>query len=125
CYARFTGWRANSLKQNNHGVNIFQSLITPKVQVPNLAKRPALVARPFLSAVISAPLAIFIFNFEVPYELAGLGLNSMIAPLNILVNQGIGIFVMYLFIGVCLPAVISVGVYQLLERQGKVIVDDR
>ncbi|MBU5466232.1 PTS sugar transporter subunit IIC [Virgibacillus sp. MSJ-26] len=124
CTAQFAGWTAMSFKQNELGANIAQSLITPKVQVPNLVKRPALVAGPFLSAVICAPLAIFIFNFEVPYELAGLGLNSMIAPLNILVNQGIGIFVMYLFIGVCLPAVISVGVYQLLERQGKVIVGD-
>lgn len=124
CTAQFAGWTAMSFRQNDLGANIAQSLLTPKVQVPNLVKNPKLVAGPFLSAIICAPLAILIFDFQVPYELAGLGLNSLIAPLNILVNNGAGVFVMYLFIGVFLPAVISVGVYQLLERSGKATIGD-
>lgn len=43
------------------------------------------------------------FHFEVPYALAGLGLNSFIAPLNILANQGVIVLMMYIVLGVILP----------------------
>ncbi|RLL40392.1 PTS sugar transporter subunit IIC [Oceanobacillus piezotolerans] len=118
CTAQFAGWTAMSFRQNDIGANIAQSFLTPKVQVPNLVKNPRLVIGPFLSSLICAPIAILIFNFEVPYTLAGLGLNSFIAPLNILANQGIGVFVMYLVIGVVVPAVISVVTYQALKQKG-------
>src|SRR5699024_11558714 len=52
CSAQFAGWTAMSFIQNELGSNIAQLLITPKVHVPNFVKRPALVAGPFLSAVI-------------------------------------------------------------------------
>ncbi|WP_249872627.1 PTS transporter subunit IIC [Oceanobacillus saliphilus] len=118
CTAQFAGWTAMSLKQNDAGANIAQSFLTPKVQVPNLVKNPRLVAGPFLSSIICAPIAILIFDFQVPYELAGLGLNSFIAPINILANQGPGVMLMYLVVGVIAPAIISVVVYQALKLKG-------
>lgn len=118
CTAQFAGWTAMSFRQNDIGANIAQSFLTPKVQVPNLVKNPRLVVGPFLSAIICAPIAIMLFNFQVPYELAGLGLNSFIAPLNILANQGIGVLAMYLVIGVVVPAVISVATYKAFQLKG-------
>lgn len=118
CTAQFAGWTAMSYKENDLGANIAQSFLTPKVQVPNLVKNPRLVIGPFLSSIICAPLAISLFNFEVPYTLAGLGLNSFIAPLNVLANQGILIMVMYIVLGVLLPAAISLIAYRLLKRRG-------
>lgn len=124
CTAQFAGWTAMSFKQNDIGANIAQSFITPKVQVPNLVKNPYLAIGPFLSAIICAPIATTIFSFEVPYTLAGLGLNSFIAPLNILANQGWSVLLMYLIIGVVLPAVISIAFYHLLKLKGKAKVGD-
>ncbi|MFB4474858.1 PTS transporter subunit IIC [Oceanobacillus caeni] len=118
CTAQFAGWTAMSFRQNEAGANIAQSLITPKVQVPNLVRNPKLVIGPFLSAIICAPIAILVFNFQVPYQLAGLGLNSLIAPINIIVNQGIGVFLMYIVISVVLPAVTSVAIYHALKLKG-------
>ncbi len=118
CTAQFAGWTAMSFKENDLGANIAQSFLTPKVQVPNLVKNPCLVIGPFLSSVICAPIAILLFNFEVPYTLAGLGLNSFIAPLNVLANQGIGVLLMYIVLGVILPAVISLTAYHLLKARG-------
>ena len=100
------------------GANIAQSFLTPKVQVPNLVKNPRLVAGPFLSSIICAPIAILLFDFQVPYQLAGLGLNSFIAPLNILANQGPGVMLMYLVVGVITPAIISLVVYHALKLRG-------
>ena len=118
CTAQFAGFTAMSYKQNELGANIAQSFLTPKVQLPNLVKNPLLVIGPFLSSVICAPIAIFMFNFEVPYTLAGLGLNSFIAPLNILANQGVMVLMMYIVLGVILPAIISLTVYHLLKARG-------
>lgn len=118
CTAQFAGFTAMSIRQNNLGANIAQSFLTPKVQVPNIVKNPRLVAGPFLSSIICAPIAILVFDFQVPYELAGLGLNSFIAPLNILANQGPGVLLMYIVVGIVIPAVISVTVYQSLKARG-------
>lgn len=124
CTAQFAGWTAMSFRQNQIGANIAQSFITPKVQVPNLVKNPWTAIGPFISAIVCAPVATVIFNFEVPYTLAGLGLNSWIAPLNIIANQGIGVFAMYIAVGVLAPAIISVVVMNLLKARGKAKAED-
>lgn len=124
CTAQFAGFTAMSWKQNDLGANIAQSFLTPKVQVPNIVKNPRLVIGPFLSSVICAPIAILLFDFQVPYELAGLGLNSFIAPLNILANQGPEVLLMYLVLGVILPAIISVVVYHSLKANGWAFTGD-
>lgn len=118
CTAQFAGWTAMSWRQNDIGANIAQSFLTPKVQVPNIVKNPRLVAGPFLASVICSPIAILLFDFEVSYELAGLGLNSFIAPINILANQGSSVMLMYLVVGVIMPAIISLVVYHTLKLKG-------
>lgn len=118
CTAQFAGWTAMSWRQNQLGANIAQSFLTPKVQVPNIVKNPRLVAGPFLSSIICAPIAILMFDFQVPYQLAGLGLNSFIAPLNILANQGISVLMMYIVVGVIMPGIISVVVYKAMQLRG-------
>ncbi|MBP2078743.1 PTS transporter subunit IIC [Oceanobacillus polygoni] len=118
CTAQFAGFTAMSFKQNDLGANIAQSFLTPKVQVPNIVKNPRLVIGPFLSSIICAPIAIILFDFQVPYQLAGLGLNSFIAPLNIIANQGPGALIMYLVVGVLLPIIISISVYHGLKVIG-------
>lgn len=124
CTAQFAGWTAMSWKQNDLGGNIAQSFLTPKVQVPNIVKNPRLVAGPFLSSIICAPIAILLFDFQVPYELAGLGLNSFIAPLNILANQGFEVLLMYVIVGVIMPAIISVVVYKAMQLRGHAVQGD-
>ncbi|WP_018661579.1 PTS transporter subunit IIC [Heyndrickxia acidiproducens] len=118
CTVQFVGFTAMSLKQNDWGGNIAQSLITPKVQFPNLVKNPRLVIPPFISSMICAPVATMAFHLKVPYELGGLGLNSMIAPLNILANQGAVVFMAYVGAGVILPLFTTLGMYHLMKMFG-------
>lgn len=124
CTAQFAGWTAMSFRQNNLGANIAQGFLTPKVQVPNLVKNPWTAIGPFISAIVCAPIATVMFNFQVPYQLAGLGLNSWIAPLNILANQGAWVFSMYIVVGVIMPAIISVVCYNILKARGKAKTED-
>ncbi|MDN4618744.1 PTS sugar transporter subunit IIC [Paenibacillus sp. PsM32] len=118
CTVQFVGFTLMSARQNDAGGIIAQILVTPKVQFPNLVKNPRLVLPTFIAAIICAPIATLVFHFQASYELAGLGLNSMIAPLNILATQGASAFIIYLMIGVLLPAIITLVLYYVLKKIG-------
>ncbi|MBB0358765.1 PTS sugar transporter subunit IIC, partial [Escherichia coli] len=91
-------------------------LITPKVQFPNLIKHPQLVAGLFLASIICAPIATTVFHFKTSYELAGLGLNSLIALIAIWGKQGNNDFFVYLLMGIVLPAIITFIVHQVMLK---------
>ena len=78
-----------------------------------IAKKPRVVMPSFILTMISAPIATLVFSLEVPYEIAGLGLNSLIAPLNILAAQGKDAFLIFVGTGVVLPAVITLFLYKV------------
>ncbi|MFT8321457.1 MAG: PTS sugar transporter subunit IIC [Bacillus sp. (in: firmicutes)] len=118
CTVQFVGFTAMSIRQNDLGGFLAQSIITPKVQFPNLVKNPLLIIPPFVAAVICAPIATLGFNFTATYELAGLGLNSLIAPISILALQGIDGFLVYMAFGVVLPIVITLPLYYFILRIG-------
>ncbi|MBM7694540.1 putative membrane protein [Peribacillus deserti] len=118
CTAQFAGFTAMSLRQNDLGGFLAQVLVTPKVQFPNLIKNPRLVIPTFAAAIICAPIATLAFDFKATYEIAGLGLNSLIAPLNIIANQGISAFLIFIAVGVVLPIVISLALYQIIKVIG-------
>lgn len=116
CTIQFVGFTIMSFKENEAGANIAQGLVTPKVQFPNIIKNPRLVIPTFIASVICAPIATVIFKFNSSYELAGLGLNSMIAPLNIIATQGLKGIIIYILIGVVLPAAIIFPIYLAMKK---------
>lgn len=118
CTAQFVGFTVMSFRENKIGANIAQGLITPKIQFANLTLHPQMVIPPFISAVICAPIATVIFHFETTYELAGLGLNSLIAPLNLWATNFNG-FLTFLLVGVVLSGVISYAIYYAMLKAGK------
>lgn len=113
--SQFVAFTAMSFRQNNLGANIAQSLVTPKIQFPNIVLNPYLLVPSLISAAVSAPVAVVMFHFRSTYTLGGLGLNSLIAPLAY-AAQGVGPFAIYMFTGVVMPACISVFVYMLMKK---------
>jgi len=111
--AQFVGFTVMSFRQNNIGANIAQSIITPKVQFPNLLVNPRLAIPPMVAAIVAAPIATLVFHFSTTYKLAGLGLNSLIAPIT-LASTNMGSFLVFMGVGVLLPAVISLVLYRVL-----------
>jgi len=112
--AQFVGFLVMSFQENNIGANIAQGFITPKVQFPNLLKNPRLCLPSFVAAMVSAAVGTMFFHFSVPYTIGGLGLTSLIAPIN-LASANLNSLWVYLFCGVLLPAVISVTGYRLMR----------
>lgn len=115
--SQFVAFTVMSFRQNNLGANIAQGVMTPKVQFPNLLINPYLLVPSILSAVVCAPIATIMFGFRSTYKLAGLGLNSFIAPLAY-ASEGWSQFAIYMFTGVVLPAVISLVAYGMMKKVG-------
>lgn len=118
CTIQFVGFTIMSFKENDAGANIAQGLVTPKVQFPNIIKNPKLVIPTFLASIICGPIAIVLFKFNASYELAGLGLNSLIAPLNITATQGVRGLLIYIFTGIILPSAIIMPLYFVMKKSG-------
>lgn len=124
CTVQFVGFTVMSYKENDFGGFFAQALVTPKVQFPNLVKNPKLIIPPFVAAVVSAPIATMLLGFKVPYELGGLGLSSLIAPLNILANQGVRGLLVFVVAGVIIPGVITLVLYHVIKVAGWVKQND-
>lgn len=118
CTVQFVGFTIMSFRENDIGANIAQGLVTPKVQFPNIIKNPRLVIPTFLASIICGPVAVVLFKFSASYELAGLGLNSLIAPLNITVTHGIKGLLIYIFSGIILPSLIIMPLYFIMRKSG-------
>lgn len=113
--AQFVGFLVISWRQNNIGANIAQGFLTPKIQFANLLVNPLLAVLSFVSAIVAAPIAAIFFNFKVDYSIAGLGLNSLIAPIN-LASTDPQLLVVYLLMAVAVPAVISLVLYKVMLK---------
>lgn len=124
CTVQFVGFTVMSFRENDFGGFFAQALVTPKVQFPNLVKNPKLIIPPFVAAVVSAPIATMMLNFKVPYELGGLGLSSLIAPLNILATQGVRGLMVFIVAGILIPAVITILLYHAIKVAGWVKQND-
>lgn len=117
--AQFVGFTAMSYKQNTIGANVAQFVVTPKLQFPNLIVNPWQLLPPLVSAMVCAPLATVVFDFQAPYTVGGLGLNSFIAPIYFW-GQGLGTFGVYVLCGLVLPALFSVVGFKLMKKVGLV-----
>lgn len=113
--AQFVGFLVISWRQNNIGANIAQGFLTPKIQFANLLVNPLLAVPSFVSAIVAAPIAAIFFNFKVDYSIAGLGLNSLIAPIN-LASTDPQLLVVYLLMAIAVPAVISLVLYKVMLK---------
>nr|WP_230678596.1 PTS sugar transporter subunit IIC [Lacticaseibacillus zhaodongensis] len=119
----FVSFTAMSYRQNTIGANIAQTLVTPKVQFSNLLKSPMLAAGPLVVAAMCSVFAVVFFNFKVPYSIAGLGLNSLIAPLWLAPNNPRGLAVLMVF-GVVVPVVASWLFYRTMKAAGRTKEND-
>lgn len=121
--AQFVSYTVMSYRVNKPGANIAQGLITPKVQFGNITKNPYIAIPGMVSSAIIGPIGTLVFHFSVSYKLAGLGLNSLIAPITI-ASQSISELITYLVLGVVVPAVISVVLVKVLKAAHKIKDED-
>lgn len=118
CAAHFAGLTFISRKENDLGGLLAQGICTPKVQLPNITKNPYIIVPTVISSAIVGPIATLIFNLEATKEIAGMGLSSFVAPLNMIANSEsnfviIGMLICYIII----PVIISFFVAGFLKKK--------
>ncbi|CAK8053870.1 PTS sugar transporter subunit IIC [Eupransor demetentiae] len=114
--AGFVMYTAMGWTQNDMGANFSTLVVTPKIQFPNLLKNPMLFVGPALIAGVSAMLAVGFFQLKVPYTIAGLGLNGLIAPIALAAHPT-SLLLVAVF-GVVLPVVAALVFYRLMRVFG-------
>lgn len=107
CSVQFTAFAFLGLKENSWGAFLGQLICTPKLQTPNIIKKPRIMLIPLFLSTTMAPVGILLFEIVSSNEVAGLGLCAFVAPLYMLSNQGIEMFFQFLFISVVVPAILS------------------
>ncbi|WP_153127130.1 PTS transporter subunit IIC [Peribacillus tepidiphilus] len=118
CAAHFAGFAFISRKENDLGGILAQAICTPKVQLPNITKNPYILLPTVISSAIVGPIATLIFNIEAGKEIAGMGLSSFVAPINIIANNGDKFIIVAMLISyIILPVAISFIVYKFLRKK--------
>ncbi len=121
--AVYAGYPVMSYQENKIGTTIAQAVVTPKIQFPNLIKRPILLLPPMIGAAIGAPIGTLVFHLTTNFTMAGIGLNSLIVPLAVATTD-ITAFMAYVVVGVVIPAVVSHIGYRILLAKGLVQPQD-
>ena len=114
--AQFVGYTFVSIRENDLGGFLAQLICTPKVQFPNIVKNPKIMIAPLIAAAVSGPVAVLILNLEIPYQIAGLGLCALIAPIQILNDQGIGVLLQFLIAGVVTPLIVTLIIHYFVIK---------
>lgn len=119
CAAHFAGLAFISRKENDLGGFLAQGICTPKVQLPNITKNPYIIVPTVISSAIVGPIATLLFNLEATKEIAGMGLSSFVAPLNLITNSEnkVMIIISMLICYIIIPVVISYFVASFLRKK--------
>lgn len=122
CAAHFAGLAFISRKENDLGGILVQAICTPKIQLPNITKNPYIILPTVISSAIVGPIATLIFHLEATKEIAGMGLSSLVAPLNLITNSDnkVLVIVSMLVCYVIIPIVISYFVAVFLKKKNMI-----
>lgn len=125
CAAHFIGFSIISWKENQLGGILAQGVCTPKVQLPNITKNPYILVPTLIASAIVGPISALIFKIEAGKEIAGMGLSSFVAPLQLLTSYDLGFILPAMLVTyIIVPATISYGIYYLLKKFGKIKEND-
>lgn len=125
CAAHFIGFSIISWKENQLGGILAQGVCTPKVQLPNITKNPYILVPTLIASAIVGPISALIFKIEAGKEIAGMGLSSFVAPLQLLTSYDLGFILPAMLVTyIIVPATISYGIYSLLKKFGKIKEND-
>ena len=129
CCAQMVGFAVMSFKENSWGGLVSQGIGTSMLQMPNIVRNPRIWIPPTVASAITGPLATCLFKTQM-YGVAinsGMGTCGLLGPISIVLGWfggeypatvGVLDWVGLVLICFLLPAVISVGVCQLLKKIG-------
>ena len=116
CVAQFIGFSVISAKENNLGGILAQALCTRKYSCQISLKSMILVPTVVASAIVG-PVSALIFQLEAGKEIAGLGLSSLIAPINLISSEGWEVVPAMVITYIVIPVAVSYILYIALKSR--------
>ncbi|MGG2017714.1 PTS transporter subunit IIC [Bacillus sp. S10(2024)] len=120
CVAQFIGFAVISAKENNLGGILAQALCTPKVQLPNITRNPMILVPTVVASAIVGPVSALVFQITAGKEIAGLGLSSLIAPINLISSKGLSVVPAMMITYIVIPVAVSYILYMILKKTGRI-----
>ncbi|EAW7119664.1 hypothetical protein GCV61_09450 [Listeria monocytogenes] len=124
CSVQFVSFAVLSYRDNNWGAFFAQLICTPKLQTPNIIRKPSLMLVPLLTTLIAGPLGVMVFHIQAASEVAGLGLCAFVAPLYLIANYGFSTLAAFILVAVVLPGVIALIVRPFLIKKERLKTGD-
>ncbi|CAG9612518.1 hypothetical protein BACCIP111899_01695 [Bacillus rhizoplanae] len=120
CVAQFIGFAVISAKENDLGGILAQALCTPKVQLPNITKNPMILVPTVVASAIVGPVSALVFQMTAGKEIAGMGLSSLVAPINMISNEGLSVVPAMVITYIVIPVAVSYILYIILKKAGRI-----
>ncbi len=121
CAAQMVGFAVMSFRENRWGGLVAQGLGTSMLQMGNIVKRPQIWLPPIIASAVTGPLSTLVFRLECEGVSAGMGTCGLVGPLGIITataDKGPLFWVGLVLICLVLPALISLGVCELMRKLG-------
>lgn len=135
CCAQMVGFAVMSFKANGWGGLVSQGIGTSMIQMPNIIKKPIIWLPTIITSAITGPLATCLFNMRM-YSAAinsGMGTCGLLGPIGIILGWFGGEYpdtvtaldwIGVVLICFVLPAVITLGISELMKKAGLYSDDD-
>ncbi len=128
CCAQMVGFAVMSFKENRFAGLLSQGLGTSMLQMPNIVRNPLVWLPPIIASAITGPLATCFFKLEMHGTaiFSGMGTCGMLGPVGLILGwtneggqtPGISQWLGLILICFLLPALICLGLSELMRRLG-------
>lgn len=129
CCANMIGFAVASYRENKLGGLVAQGLGTSMLQIPNILRRPQIWLPAIFSSAVLGPLSTMLFKMESNSVGSGMGTAGLVGPImtyNTMAPEGSGgmVFGVIILMYFVLPALISLGVSELMRKCGLIKAGD-
>jgi len=127
CSAQMVGFAVASFRENRFGGLISQGIGTSMLQMPNIVKNPRIWIPATVASAVVGPVSSVVFKMTNNAVGSGMGTSGLVGQINAYaVMDGAWYVVLgeILLVHVVLPAVIALGVSELLRKAGWIKQDD-
>lgn len=121
CCAQMVGFAVMSFRENKWGGLAAQGLGTSMLQMGNIIRRPVVWLPPIIASAVTGPVSTCVFKLYCRGVSAGMGTCGLVGPLGIITETANRDFVFWIglvLVCVVLPAVISLGICELMRKLG-------
>lgn len=123
CCAHMVGFALASCRENGVAGLLSQGLGTSMLQVPNILRHPRIILPAVAASVVTGPLATVVFKMENSPLGSGMGTSGLVGPITTWITMRettapLPLLVMILLICFILPALIALGVSELMRKSG-------